>query len=106
MEKEVFPRVRPVLEQLALARLDFADDASRLRVDQLSLSPAAWARRFGVEATPGFVLLDPQGRPILRESGLLAHEAFGLFLAYGSTGAYRHAPFAEYVRSTQGAAAP
>ena len=98
METTVLPEVRSILAQLTLAKLDFNDRSTRLRIDDLALSPFEWARKYGLDATPGFVLIDPQGRHILSRTGLLDAEAFGLFLAYGSTGAYRHGSFREYVR--------
>jgi thioredoxin-related protein len=99
MEKTVLPEVRSILAQLTLAKLDFTDRSTRLRIDELALSPFEWARKYGLDATPGFVLIDPQGRHILSRTGLLDAEAFGLFLAYGSTGAYLHGSFREYSRS-------
>tara|TARA_Y100000994_G_C15377692_1_gene311862 strand:- start:196 stop:546 length:351 start_codon:yes stop_codon:yes gene_type:complete len=99
METTVLPEVRSILAQLTLAKLDFNDRSTSLRIDDLALSPFEWARKYGLGATPGFVLIDPQGRHILSRAGLLDVEAFGLFLAYGSTGAYRYGSFREYVRS-------
>jgi|GEM_PF-6555544 len=101
METKVFPEVRPIMEQLSLARVDFAERSSHQRIGDVALSPFEWSRRFGIEATPGFALIAPDGKTILRENGLLDPEAFGLFLAYGSTRAYRHGSFEEYINTVR-----
>ena len=90
------PQVRPLLEQLALARLDIADHSTRMVVNDAVVTPSAAARKLGIDSTPGFVLLDPVGQPIIRETGLLGARLFGMFLAYATTGAYRFGSFAEY----------
>tara|TARA_Y100000814_G_scaffold221744_1_gene165942 strand:- start:394 stop:759 length:366 start_codon:yes stop_codon:yes gene_type:complete len=96
MEAQVMPQVRPLLEQLALARLDIADHSTRMVVNDAVVTPSAAARKLGIDSTPGFVLLDPVGQPIIRETGLLGARLFGMFLAYATTGAYRFGSFAEY----------
>ena len=96
METQVMPRVRPLLEQLALAKLDMADHSTQMVVNDAVVTPSAAARRLGIDSTPGFVLLDSVGQPIVRESGFLDARPFGLFLAYATTGAYRFGSFAEY----------
>lgn len=101
MERAVFPEVAPLLRQFARAGLDFDDHESRLAWGGQAQSPFAWARHFGVEATPGFVFLEPDGAVLTRMTGYLDAEAFGLLLAYVATGAYRHASFEEYVRRTR-----
>ena len=96
METQVMPRVRPLLEQLALAKLDMADHSTQMVGNDAVVTPSAAARRLGIDSTPGFVLLDSVGQPIVRESGFLDARPFGLFLAYATTGAYRFGSFAEY----------
>ena len=100
MEREVFPEVRPLLERLARAELDYDEHEVRLRLGEQTRSPSAWARHFGVDATPGFVLLAEDGALITSVTGFLQAEAFGLLLAYVATGAYRHASFEDYVEQT------
>ena len=102
MENEVMPQVRLLLDQMALAKLDMADNSTRLVVNNAVLTPSGTARQLGMESTPGFVLVDPEGKPILRENGLLDVRAFGLFLAYGTTGAYRYGSFADYAIAMRG----
>ena len=96
MENEVLPEVRPLLDQMALAKLDMTDNSMLLAFNNGVITPSRAALQMGIESTPGFVLVDPEGTPILRETGLLDATAFGLFLAYGTTGAYRHGSFADY----------
>jgi thioredoxin-related protein len=96
MERDVFPEVGPLLERFSRARLAFDDHEAQITVGPVTQSPAAWARHFGAEATPTFVLLDPAGAVITRATGFLDVPAFGLLLAYVATGAYRHAPFEDY----------
>ena len=99
MKTTVFPRVRSLLHQLALAEIDFGDHSTRLKINNLELSPFEWARRLGLNATPGFALVDYQGKHIISQKGPLDVKTFGLFLAYGSTGAYRHGSFHDYLSS-------
>ena len=99
MKTTVFPQLHSLLHQLALAEIDFGDHSTRLKVDDLELSPFEWARHLGLDATPGFALVDYQGKHIISQTGLLDVKTFGLFLAYGSTGAYRHGSFQDYLNS-------
>lgn len=106
MEREVFPEVRPLLDRLARAELDYGEHETRLRLGEQTRSPFAWARHLGIDATPGFVLLAADGTPIASATGYLQAEAFGLLLAYATTGAYRHASFEEYVGRTRSGPQP
>jgi thioredoxin-related protein len=100
MERDVFPEVVPLLDRFALAGLDFDDHDTGITVDGLTQSPFAWARHFGADATPAFVLLDADGALITRTTGFLDAASFSLLLAYVATGAHRHTAFDDYVRRT------
>lgn len=102
MERDVFPRVTPLLGRFARAGLDLDDRESRITVGEVTLSPAEWALRLGAEATPSFVLLAPGGSVITRVTGYTEERGFGLLLAYVATGAYRHADFGAYVEQAGG----
>lgn len=97
MERDVFPKVAPLLGRFARAGLDLDDRESRVIVGDMTLSPAEWALRLGAEATPSFVLLAPDGSVITRVMGYTEERGFALLLAYVATGAYRHAGFEDYV---------
>ena len=97
MEQDVFPRSTPLLARFARAKLDFDEHDARLEIGGVRQSPAAWARHFGADATPAFVLLAPDGAVIARATGFLDTDHFHLLLAYVATGAYRHASFETYV---------
>lgn len=101
MEQDVFPAMHPLLERLIRTRIDYDDHERLLHVGQQALSPFDWARHFGVDATPGFVLLAPDGMLIAQSTGYLDPKAFSLFLAYAVTGAYRHTSFKTYAEQTQ-----
>lgn len=96
MKQDVFPAVQPLLERFARASLRFDDHDTRLTLGGRTQSPAAWARHFGIEATPGFVLLGPEGEVITRVTHAVDAEAFATVLAYVVTGAYRYASFEHY----------
>lgn len=98
MERDAFPAVEPLLHRLHLARLDFDDQETRLRVGEATRTPFDWARHLGIDATPGLVLLDPEGTPILREQGALDSTGLGVMLSWAATGAWRHGSFEEYAR--------
>lgn len=100
MERDVFPEVAPLLDRFALAGLDADDYDTRIEVDGVTQSPFGWARHFGADATPAFVLLDADGALITRTTGFLDADRFSLLLAYVATGAHRHASFDDYVRRT------
>lgn len=102
MERDVFPQTTPLLDRFALAGLDLDDHEAQVRVGPVTQSPAAWARHFGAEATPAFVLLEPDGTVITRTTGFLDAQSFGLLLAYIATGAYHHVSFEAYVQRTTG----
>ena len=99
MKTAVFPQVRSLMQQVALAEIDFSDHSTRIKINNLELSSFEWARHFGLNATPSFALVDHQGRHIISQTGQLDVKTFGLFLAYGSTGAYRHGSFQDYLNS-------
>jgi thioredoxin-related protein len=99
LETKVFPHVQSIMEQLVLVKLDFNDRSSRIKIGDIVNSPIEWARFYNLYATPGFALIDSKGKHIISHVGLLNPKALGLFLAYGSTGAYHHGSFTEYVRS-------
>ena len=99
MKTTVFPRVRSLLQQLVLAEIDFSDHSTRLKINHLELSPFEWARHFGLNATPSFALVDCQGKHIISQTGQLDVKTFSLLLAYGSTEAYRHGSFQDYLNS-------
>lgn len=101
MERDVFPQTLSLLSRLDLAQLDFADRDSRLRVADRMHSPGEWARILGIEATPGFALVDSNGQVRAHSTGYLDVDAFSLLAAYAVTGAYRHASFEEYVKQTR-----
>lgn len=102
MERDVFPEVVPLLDRFALAGLDFGDHDTRVEIDGVTQSPFAWARHFGADATPAFVLLDPDGTVVTRAAGVLDVDRFSLLLAYVATGAHQHTTFDDYVqRATQ-----
>lgn len=100
MERDVFPDAVPLLRRFALAGLDFDDHDTRIEIDGVTQSPFAWARYFGADATPAFVLLDPDGTVITRTTGFLDADRLSLLLAYVATGAHRHVSFDDYVRRT------
>tara|TARA_B000000441_G_C21657254_1_gene298937 strand:- start:104 stop:463 length:360 start_codon:yes stop_codon:yes gene_type:complete len=87
------------MEQLVLIKIDFNDRSTRIRIGDTVSSPFEWARNYNLYATPGFALIDSKGKNILSHVGLLNTKTLGFFLAYGSTGAYRHGSFNEYLRS-------
>jgi len=99
IEKKIFPQLSTILQQLVLVKIDFDDRSTRMLIDKLRLSPFEWAREYNIDATPGFALIDSKGKHILSHVGLIDSRALGTFLSYGSTGAYEHVSFAEYVRS-------
>lgn len=96
MERDVFPDVRPLLARFARAELNYDDHETRLPVGGRTQTPFGWARTLGIEATPGFALLAPDGTPITHVTGYLDAASFSLLLAYVATGAYRHASFEAY----------
>lgn len=100
MEQEVFPATTTLMRRFARTRLEFDDRTTLVEVDGVVRSEAAWARHYGVDATPGFVLMEPGGSVVVRWTGATRTEAFGRLLAYVATGAYRHATLEEYVRQT------
>ena len=99
LETKVFPQVQSLMEQVVLVKIDFNDRSSRIKIGDIVNAPMEWARSFNLYATPGFALIDSKGKHIISHVGLLNSKALGLFLAYGSTGAYRHGSFTEYARS-------
>ena len=99
IEKKVFPQLSSILQQLILVKIDFDDRSTRMLIDELRLSPFEWARQYNIDATPGFALIDSKGKHILSHVGLIDLRAMYTFLSYGSTGAYEHGSFTEYVRS-------
>ena len=98
MERTVFPEVEPLLARFERARLDFDDHEARIELGGVARSPFEWARRFGADSTPAFVLLDADGVVVTQSTGFLDARSFGLLLAYVATGAYRHATFEHYAR--------
>lgn len=96
MERDVFPAVRPLLDRFARARLNYDDHETRLAISGRMQSPFAWARDLGIDATPGFALLEPDGTRITHVTSYLDAASFSLLLAYVATGAYRHASFEAY----------
>ena len=99
IETKVFPQLQSIMEQLVLVKIDFNDRLTRIRIGDTVNSPFEWARSYNLYATPGFALIDSKGKNILNHVGLLYTKTLGFFLAYGSTGAYRHGSFNEYLRS-------
>ena len=102
MEREVFPETHLLLSRLSLATLNFDDHESRITLGDHSQSPFEWARAFGIDGTPGWVLFRPDGTQILNATGFLDTKAFGILLAYAVTDAYEHASFEEYVETVDG----
>ena len=100
MERDVFPEVAPLLARFVRTRLDLDDHDTPLELGGVIQSPAAWARHFGAEGTPSFVLIGQEGEPIAGVGGYQPVLGFSLLLAYVATGAYRHADFDTYVRRT------
>ena len=100
MERDVFPATTDLMRRFARARLEFDDRTTFVEVDGVGRSEAAWARYFGVDATPGFVLIEPGGAAVVRWTGAVRAEAFGRMLAYVATGAYQHVSLEKYVRQT------
>jgi thioredoxin-related protein len=100
MEREVFPQNLSLLSRLGLAEINFDDVETEIRVGEQSRSPFDWARALGIDRTPGFALIHPDGSLLATATGYMDALSFGLFLAYGATGAYRHATFEEYARTT------
>lgn len=99
IETKIFPQLQSIMEQLVLIKIDFNDRSTRIRIGDTVSSPFEWARYYNLYATPGFALIDSKGKNILSHVGLLNTKTLGFFLAYGSTGAYRHGSFNEYLRS-------
>lgn len=100
MEREVFPEVQPLLDRLEKATLNLDDnESSELLFDQRR-TPLDWATFFGIDRTPGWVMLSSAGTPVATAIGFLDTHAFGLLLAYGSTGAHKHVTFKEYAEQT------
>ena len=99
IEMKIFPQLQSIMEQLVLIKIDFNDRSTRIRIGDTVSSPFEWARYYNLYATPGFALIDSKGKNILSHVGLLNTKTLGFFLAYGSTGAYRHGSFNEYLRS-------
>ncbi|MEM1128606.1 MAG: thioredoxin fold domain-containing protein [Bacteroidota bacterium] len=96
LERDVFPAVEPLLNQVERARLTFDDHDTLHRVGDVTQSEAAWAAHYGATATPTLVLLQPDGQVITRLTGTPDAEGLGLLLAYVTTGAYRHVSFEAY----------
>jgi thioredoxin-related protein len=69
------PGVRERLARLERAELDFDDHTLALRVGEAHVSPFERARLWGIEATPGLVLLDADGRLLGAHTGLLPPDA-------------------------------
>ncbi len=97
MEKQVFPQAAPLLERFIKVKIRYDDHDNSIRVGQRVLTPFAWAQHLGIEATPGFVVLDHQGSVLLHHTGLLDTKSFNLLLAYIATDAYKHASFEAYM---------
>ena len=101
VESEILPQLRPLLDQMVLAKVDLGDNTTHLTVNQSLLTGTGIARLMGISSTPSFVLIAPDGKPILRETGLINVKALGILLAYATTGAYRHDSFEEYAKATR-----
>lgn len=101
MEREVFPKVEVLLKRFALAGLDYGDNESSIKAYGSTHTPFEWAIRYGVEATPTFVLLTPTGSVVTRASGFIDTQGFSLLLSYVVTKAYNHASFEDYAATIQ-----
>ena len=101
VESEILPQLRPLLDQMVLAKVDLGDHTTYLTVNQSLLTGAGIAQLMGISSTPGFVLIALDGKPILRETGLINVKSLGILLAYATTGAYRHDSFEEYAKGNR-----
>lgn len=97
MEREVFPNISPLLNRFVLAKLDFDDHELQVSVAGKQLSPFEWARHLGIDVTPGFALMKPDGKIITQFTGFRDQREMSLALAFVVTGAYRHGTFESYL---------
>ena len=97
MEREVFPKISPLLDRFVLAKIDYDDHETLLAISDKHLTPFEWARHFGLDVTPGFALLEPNGKIITQFTGFQTQREMGLALAFVATRAYRHGTFESYV---------
>ncbi|MEM8484061.1 MAG: thioredoxin family protein [Bacteroidota bacterium] len=97
MEAEVFPKAAPLLARFVKARLRYDDNDSRIQLGHRVLTPFEWTQHLGIEATPGFVVLDHAGNVLTQHTGYLDSKSFNLLLAFIATDAYKHASFEVYV---------
>ncbi len=87
LERETFAdaQVRNQLRRWTLSALTI-DDFDRLhRVGPYQLSEAAWATRLGIDTTPSFVLLRPDGSILARHTGFLPPDGLLTLLAATDT---------------------
>ena len=98
MERDVFPQTTPLLKRFTLARLNFDDHESTVSFAGRQMTSFDWAQHMGIEATPGFVLTEPDGTIITHFTGYLDKQRFSLLLAFVATGAYQHDSFKDYVQ--------
>ncbi len=97
METQVFPQAAPLLKRFIQVKMRYDEHDSSIQVGQSVLSPFEWSRHLGIEATPGFVVLDHRGSVLVHHTGALDTKSFNLLLAYIATDAYKHASFEAYM---------
>lgn len=105
MQREVYtdPAVQAYLKQhFVLTRLDADDDASTVRFQGHTLSPAALAQGLGATGLPTTVFLSPEGKYLTRLPGFIATKDFLMVLRYVGTNAYVRQAYPDFVKEQQG----